>query len=69
MEFLNQFHKESTERTLRKMQEWKKQPMSATEAAAEMWRNYEMALEMEMGEEYDKIKRARQRIKELGERK
>ena len=25
--YLNQFHKESTERTLRKLEEWKKQPL------------------------------------------
>lgn len=26
--YLNQFHKESTERKLRKMEEWKKQPLN-----------------------------------------
>ena len=47
MEFLNQFHKEAMERTMKKIEESKKTPMSAEEAAAYMWRNYNKALEME----------------------
>ena len=47
MEFLNQFHKEATERKIRKIEEWEKIPISSSEAAAYMWRNYRMALEME----------------------
>ena len=47
MTFLNQFHKEATERKIRKIEEWEKIPMSSAEAAAYMWRNYRRALEME----------------------
>ena len=47
MKFLNQFHKEAMERTMRKIKESEKSPMSAKEFAAYMWRNYNKALEME----------------------
>ena len=33
MTYLNRFHQESTERMLRKMEEWKKSPTSSSEAA------------------------------------
>ena len=39
MQYLNQFHKESTERMLRKLEEWKKSPTSSLEAAQTMKRN------------------------------
>ena len=47
MKFLNQFHKEAMERTMRKIKESEKPPMSAKEFAAYMRRNYNMALEIE----------------------
>ena len=47
MTFLNQFHKEAMERTMRKIKESEKSPMSAKEFAAYMRRNYNMALEIE----------------------
>lgn len=47
MKFLNQFHKEAMERTMRKIKESEKSPMSAKEFAAYMRRNYNMALEIE----------------------
>ena len=33
MKYLNQFHKETTERKLREMEEWKKQPFDCVAAA------------------------------------
>lgn len=36
MTYLNQYHKESTERMLRKLEEWKKSPTSSAEAAQRM---------------------------------
>lgn len=47
MTYLNQFHKESTERMLRKMEEWKKSPTSSSEAAQTMKQNLAQALLME----------------------
>ena len=47
MKFLNQFHKEAMERTIRKIKESERSPMSAKEFVAYMWRNYHKALEME----------------------
>ncbi len=47
MTYLNQFHKESTERMLRKMEEWKKSPTSSSEAAQTMKQNLAQALRME----------------------
>ena len=38
MKYLNQFHKESTERKLRKMEEWKKQPIDCANESARMKR-------------------------------
>ena len=43
MTFLNQFHKEAMERTMRKIEESKKSPMSSVDAANYMKRNFEMA--------------------------
>lgn len=48
MTYLNQFHKESTERMLRKLAEWKKSPTSSLEAAQRMKQNLAMALRMEV---------------------
>ena len=45
--FLNQFHKEAMERTMKKIEESKKSPMSSEDFVAYMWRNYNKALEME----------------------
>lgn len=47
MQYLNQFHKESTERMLRKLEEWKKSPTSSLEAAQTMKRNMAQGLRME----------------------
>lgn len=54
MKYLNQFHKESTERMLRKLEEWKKSPTSSIEAAQTMKRNMAQGIRME--EEYHKNK-------------
>lgn len=50
MKYLNQFHKESSERKMHKMAEWKGQPVNDNEAVAEMFRNHRIALAMEKGE-------------------
>lgn len=47
MTFLNQFHKEAMERTMRKIEESKKSPMSSKDFANYMRRNLEMAKAME----------------------
>jgi hypothetical protein len=47
MKYLNQFHKEAMERTIRKIRDAEKDPMSPRDFVAYMWRNYRMALEME----------------------
>ncbi len=47
MKYLNQFHKESTERMLRKLEEWKKSPTSSIEAAQTMKRNMAQGIRME----------------------
>ena len=47
MTYLNQYHKESTERMLRKLAEWKKSPTSSSEAAQTMKQNLAQALRME----------------------
>ena len=52
MKYLNQFHKESTERKLKKIAESKKSPMSSIDAAAYMMANFERAKRMELGLEY-----------------
>ena len=46
MTFLNQFHKEATERKLRKIAESLKSPMNSIDAAKYMKRNFEMAKNM-----------------------
>ncbi len=46
MTFLNQFHKESTERKIRKIEESLKSPMSSEDAANYMKQNFEMAKTM-----------------------
>ena len=47
MTFLNMFHKEAMERTMRKIEESKKSPMSPKDFADYMRRNLEMAKAME----------------------
>ena len=47
MTYLNQFHKESMERTMRKIEEYEKSPMSSSDFAAYMKRNFETAKRME----------------------
>jgi hypothetical protein len=37
--YLNQFHKESTERTLKKIEEWSKSPLPSEIAIAQMQKN------------------------------
>ena len=48
MTFLNQFHKEAMERTMRKIEESKKSSMSSKDFADYMRRNLEMAKAMEV---------------------
>ena len=48
MKYLNQFHKEAMERTMKKIAESKKAPMSPEEVADYMRRNLEMAKQMEL---------------------
>jgi hypothetical protein len=48
MTFLNQFHKEATERKMRKIEESEKSPMNSKDFADYMRRNLEMAIQMEM---------------------
>jgi hypothetical protein len=47
MTYLNQFHKEAMERTMKKIAESEKQPMSSSAFAAYMKRNFETAKIME----------------------
>ena len=47
MKYLNQFHKESVERKLKKIAESKKTPMSSIDAAAYMMANFEKAKAMQ----------------------
>ena len=47
MKYLNQFHKEAMERTMKKIAEASKNPMDPAEAAKYMWRNFELAKKME----------------------
>lgn len=49
MKYLNQFHKESVERKLKKIAESSKLPMSSIDAAAYMMANFERAKRMELG--------------------
>ena len=46
MTFLNQFHKESTERKIRKIEESQKSPMSSADFVEYMKRNLELAKRM-----------------------
>lgn len=47
MTYLNRFHQESTDRMLRKMEEWKKSPTFSLEAAEKMKQNLTKALHIE----------------------
>ena len=47
MTYLNQFHKEAMERTMKKIVEFKKSPMNSKDFADYMRRNLEMAIKME----------------------
>ena len=47
MTYLNQFHKEAMERTMRKIEESEQSPMSSKDFADYMRRNLEQAKEME----------------------
>ena len=47
MTYLNQFHKESMERKLRKIEESMRSPMNSIDAANYMRRNLELAKQME----------------------
>ena len=47
MTFLNRFHKEAMERTMRKIEESEKSPMSSKDFADYMRRNLEQANQME----------------------
>ena len=46
MTYLNQFHKEATERKLRKIAESQQSPMSSADAASYMKQNFEIAKTM-----------------------
>ena len=48
MTYLNQFHKEATERKIRKIGESSKSPMSSEDAAKYMKHNFELAKAMWM---------------------
>ena len=48
MTYLNQFHKEAMERTMKKIVEFKKSPMNSKDFADYMRRNLEMAKQMEI---------------------
>lgn len=39
MNYINQYHKETTERMLKRMEEWKKSPTCSTVAAERMKKN------------------------------
>jgi len=47
MTYLNQFHKEAMERTMKKIAEFKKSPMNSKDFADYMRRNLEQAKQME----------------------
>jgi len=47
MTYLNQFHKEAMERTIRKIEESERSPMNSKDFAAYMKRNLQTAKEME----------------------
>lgn len=47
MTYLNQFHKEAMERTMRKIDESERLPMSSKDFSAYMKRNFEVAKQME----------------------
>lgn len=47
MTYLNQFHKEAMERTMRKIEESEKSPMSSRDFAVYMKQNLQRAKEME----------------------
>ena len=47
MTFLNQFHKEAMERTMRKIEESEKSPMNSKDFADYMRRNLELAKQLE----------------------
>ncbi len=51
MTYLNQFHKEAMERTMRKIEEFKKTPMNSRDFADYMRRNLEKAKMMEAAKE------------------
>ena len=46
MTYLNQFHEEAMERTMKKIVEFKKSPMNSKDFADYMKRNFEMAKNM-----------------------
>ncbi len=46
MTYFNQFHKEASERKMRKIEESKRSPMNSVDAAKYMKRNLEMASRM-----------------------
>ena len=48
MAFLNQFHKEAMERTIRKIEESKKSPMNSKDFTDYMRRNFEQAKMIEV---------------------
>ena len=49
MTYLNQFHKEAMERTMKKVEESKKSPMNSKDFADYMRHNLERAKQMEAG--------------------
>lgn len=55
MTYLNQFHKESTERMMKKMEDWKKSPTSSSEAVARMKTNLILGRRIEQAYMMSKI--------------
>ena len=57
MKYLNQFHKESSERKLKKIAESQKHPMSPEEIMAYLWSNFERAKRMELVDGIEQVAR------------
>ena len=62
MTFLNQFHKEAMERTMRKIEESKKSPMNSKDFADYMRKNLEKAKEMEVASKWSNEQQYSQRL-------
>ena len=56
MTYLNQFHKEAMERTMKKIAEFKKSPMNSKDFADYMRRNLETAKQMELASRWNSLR-------------